>query len=297
MIYIVLDTNIFVRIWTQAKRGNEVEILDSLLELAAKNVLRILVPEIVKLEVDAKWRTFPNDLGNAVGDVAAKIEKALEKGVWNEIEPIRPETKAFLEQWKKRTREQCEERFERIQGFLRSEYVQVIAFTPDIMCHGKRLMIGGRMSNSSVGDQDAFIAQSLISFFTGNNSKDATLLFCCENASDFAVEAGDEIALRHEIRELLPRSSFFRNLQLLLESAASHDIPPEPATEVVRQAEDAERAINDRMRRIKEQFDDELAAIRAVERAAQDFRLSIPEHQLEAMRAAETPQQDDLPAP
>ena len=44
-----------------------------------------------------------------------------------------------------------------------SQYVETIPFTPDVMFHGKRLMIAGLMPNGR-NDQDAFIVQSLIGF-------------------------------------------------------------------------------------------------------------------------------------
>jgi hypothetical protein len=42
MIYVVIDTSILVRTWTQAKAGCEIENLAELSALAAKNAIRVL---------------------------------------------------------------------------------------------------------------------------------------------------------------------------------------------------------------------------------------------------------------
>ncbi len=243
MIYIVLDTSIFVKVWTQSQPGNEIENLEVLAELGREDALRIVVPEIVSLEIESNWQSFPNDFGNATSGAKSTVEKALEKLSWNEIEGIKPAISTFVDDWKLKTCNECEQRYKVTQQFLAAENVIKVAFTPAIMCEGKKLMINGSMPKNGRSDQDAFIVQSLICFFELQKDENAVLFFCSSNLRDFSVETKDGISgLRLGVRGKLPSCSFFGDLGSLVKAAKDHQPIMEPALEEVREAENEQRA-------------------------------------------------------
>jgi hypothetical protein len=196
--------------------------------------------------MESKWRSFPNDLGNAVSNAKTTAQEDWGKktgGVWNELGNFKADFSKFCDDWKQQMRNDCEQRYKEIQQFLASKHVVTIPFTPEIMCQGKRLMISGLMRNSRDSDQDAYIVQSLIGFFEKHKEQDAILYFCSENKRDFAVDLENDkgIALKDGIRHLLPPSSFFEALQPSVKAAREHKQPIELNPEELQKAEAREK--------------------------------------------------------
>src|SRR5260370_11976073 len=130
MIYPVIDTSILVRVWCQGKPGCEIEQLRELRSLAEKKAVRLLVPEVVKLEIEKKWRSFPQDLGSKFAIVKERLEQALldlgkQGKFWSEIHDLQKSHGEFLSDWKEQKRKACEARFNEIRALLTSKHVEV----------------------------------------------------------------------------------------------------------------------------------------------------------------------------
>src|SRR5439155_19707748 len=98
---------------------------------------------------EGHWRSFRNELGNEFGKAKTETERPLGKPgvVWNEIDDFKADHSKFCDDWKEQKHKNCKKRYEQIQEFLASKHVQAIPFTPEIMFHGKRLIIAGLMPN------------------------------------------------------------------------------------------------------------------------------------------------------
>lgn len=245
VIYVVIDTSTFVKTWTHSAPGSEIGTLTMLAELVDNGTICILLPEVVELEIQKNWRSFAFDVKKGVSDLKLKVDVPLkqEKSVWNEIEAIRTAITRFWSDWETQFLTECEERYRLLREFLDSARVTKIAFTPEIMFHGKRLMISGAMNKSERGDQDAFIVQSVIQQLQDAHSPHDYLYFCTQNVKDFAVSTDARVtALRLGVREKLPKSSFFTDLTSLVAAAREHIPPDEPDPSKVQDAEDRETA-------------------------------------------------------
>jgi hypothetical protein len=84
-IYIFLDTSILVRIVSQGKPGCEIAQFTALKTLVEGGAVRLLVPEVVLLELEKSRRTFATDLDLHYEALKASIRKP---SVWSEMQDI-----------------------------------------------------------------------------------------------------------------------------------------------------------------------------------------------------------------
>ena len=244
VLYVLLDSNIFIRVGSQGKPGCEIEHLRELGSMAEKKALRLLFPEVVKLEIEKHWQSFPQDLGNNVGGIRDRLSQALDKPpIWSELEDLRAALVQFLDTWKGDKRRDCEARHKEIQALV-SKHAEAIPLTYDIFLNAKRRQIAGKKPEpNNRADQDALIVESLCSFFRTCRDKEATLFFCSENTRDFALEIDEKgrYTLHPTIKDDLPESAFFTSLEPLVSYARKHKPPPPPAREEVEAALKRER--------------------------------------------------------
>jgi hypothetical protein len=67
MKYLVIDTNIWVRVVSQGKPGCEIAHLDDLRSLVEESKLTLLLPEVVQLELGKSWRSFNETVTIEIG--------------------------------------------------------------------------------------------------------------------------------------------------------------------------------------------------------------------------------------
>src|SRR4051812_12949696 len=84
MIYAFVDTNIFVRIATQGRPGCEQAHFDNLRVLVQEGMFRLLVPEVVTLEVEKLFKGLPRSIESACDKLNDSVSKATQD-TWNEI--------------------------------------------------------------------------------------------------------------------------------------------------------------------------------------------------------------------
>ena len=82
MIYAFVDTNILIRVLSQGKPGCEPELFEDLRTLVTGNAFRLLVPDVVRFELEKQMRDFPRELRDQFGALKASVNKT---HVWSEI--------------------------------------------------------------------------------------------------------------------------------------------------------------------------------------------------------------------
>ena len=160
MMYSFVDTNIFLRIISQGQPGCEVERFEDLVVLAEGAVIRLLVPEVLMLELENKFRQLPRTFESHCDKLTAGLTKTTEN-IWNEIDPLKAGLLDQVAQYKKGKLAECAQMSTRLVKFLRSPSIQPIPLTNDIWLDTQRRLIGGRMPNTKkTADRDASICSS-----------------------------------------------------------------------------------------------------------------------------------------
>lgn len=278
MIYAFVDANILIRVLSQGKPGCEPELFADLRTLADGSAIQLLVPDVVRFEMDRQMRDLPRVLRSRFGELKASVNKTT---VWSEITDAKQSVLDHLDAQRETKESGWRERFKMVDALLTSESVVRLPYTPEIMCRTRiRLMRGIKPHK----DQDAAIVESLALFFEKCPDENPVLLFCSENFTDFAIELeslknGDRrFAIDPEIAPVLPQVHYFVRLDALLEIDKGYEsLPTPPASSEIAQALGQMGELRD------EGYDDTdeyLAAMAEVEsfydeRLSQEFMSSI----------------------
>ena len=239
MIYLCCDTNIYVRILTQSRPGCEPEHFDDLKALVQGNLARLLVPELVLLELQKHRSVFPSLFAKRFEEFK---KVAVPKNLWNEIEDVGKAVLDLLDQKLEEKTSRFTERYPALYDWLTSSETTIIPFTPEIHFQAKRRLISGQMPQlEKKAENDACIVESLGSFFTINGVADHVLYFCTENYSDFAIELPVDTKARRRvfhpiIQSGLPPTSVFGDLASLMYFAKGYESFPEPTPEEIAEA-------------------------------------------------------------
>jgi hypothetical protein len=232
MIYAFIDSNIFIRVMSQGKPGCEAHLFDDLRTLAEGNAIALIIPEVVLFELERQMQ----DLDKLVRQHFGKMKEAVNKTtVWSEVADAKLSVLSNLDIARNEKIESWNKTYSDIMTFLNSDYVKQIPYTPEIMCQAKSRIIRGAMPKSTGNqDQDAAIVESLAAFFAKCGDKDAVLLFCSENHTDFAIEVTKtgsrdrRFALHPLIASSLPITHYFFQLSDLLKIDRGYESLPKP---------------------------------------------------------------------
>lgn len=237
MIYICLDTNVYIRLLSQGRPGCEPRHFDDLQTLVQGKAATLLVPEVVLLELQKEWPIIKEKIHTELDTFTAEIKKIK---IWNEVEDVKGSCIKAIDEQKKAKAKQAEGRYRAMDEFLTSNLPTVIKFTPDILFRAKRRMISGRMPRTA-SEADCMIWESLQAFFETNGQEpDARLYFCSENHNDFAVsvEMKNErvFSLHPALKAGMPQVHYVLDLEQLLRFARGADEPDEPTIEAIEEA-------------------------------------------------------------
>lgn len=216
---------------SQGKSGCEMNYFEDLKTLVENKVINLLIPEIILLELEKEQRLSAEKFKNELG----KLKKSISlTETWSEIQDVKSHLNNIIQQKKEEKIKDWENKYSIIRKFLKSDLIEFIPITADILCRGKRRLIAGRMPvTNKQSDQDVLLIESLVSFFEKNTEKNAKLLFCSENYKDFAVECKTEtrsrkFMLHPLIQEDLPKSRYFIDLESMLDFSKGYKNLPEP---------------------------------------------------------------------
>jgi hypothetical protein len=227
--FVVLDTNILIRIVSQGQQG--FEHWDELRAMVERGEVTLLSPAIVLME-------FQKQVWNSEEDFHIQTARILESlkatwgNLWNEV---RDNLKGFLEaqlaQWRTDIQNDWKKKGEEISAWLKGNQVVVLPFNQDIWFRAKQRLIEGRLPKSTnpkesdkdnkskarewERDNDCCLIESLVAHFTGD-AKDKQLFLCTENLDDFGFKVEAKKSLDSRLQVGLPPCEIFTDLKSLV---------------------------------------------------------------------------------
>jgi hypothetical protein len=253
-VYIFLDTNIYIRYLMQGKPGCDPQFFQGLKQLIDNGKARLLLPEIVLLELEKFWSRMESVLDDKFKEMKAGLEayfKGQAAKSWNELGDVKDSMLKALDEKKRHKIKTAQQHYQHLRDLFRSEQVDSIPFGQEIWLRGKRRSIAGKMpykEDEASGEKkpdkqdrenDACIVESLHSYFEKNAH--GVLYFCSENVKDFGHGDGGSIYLDATIRQGLPKAPYFTDLQCLVEFANNPKDTKEPTPEEEKKDVEKER--------------------------------------------------------
>ena len=239
MKYLVIDTNIWVRVISQGKPGCEIAHLDKLRTLVEESGITLLLPEVVQLELGKNWRSFTETVELEIGKLEKELDSLLRKPFWTEIEDVQKSLREFLIDQKTKKVEAATERYQKVQRLLSSSKVVVLPFTPEIHFRGRKRLMAGRMPKpENRAHSDACLVESLAVYFSSIGQKDDhELCFCSENVGDFGLAAKDRHIIHPLHKDDLPvATEYCISLENVIAFLASEQKAVAPTPEVIKEA-------------------------------------------------------------
>lgn len=237
VIYVFIDTNLWVRLLSQGKPGCEPVFFDEIKELVGSSKITLILPEIVELELEKQWRAFREDVTKDIGKLSQKLDSLLKEKVWEEIEDVRAALPSFLVERRDVKIKDAERYFDQIQQFFRQPQLVKIPLTQELFFLGRKRLMAGRMKRTeSNAHSDACIVEAIVGHFKTSTDKDIQFLFCSENIADFALETKEGFVLHPLVKEGLPTTKFFVSLRGMIEFYKSNAKIQEPPKEEVDKA-------------------------------------------------------------
>lgn len=234
MKYIFIDTNIYIYCALLTNLEYKSDTIDSLISFLKRKDVRLLFPDVVKLEFLNKSSIVYDNMINSKIDLVKKIQNITfpeyfihqKKQIINDLNESLDSSRENL----KRTTRIL------IEDILNLKNTIYLTSTSETMLNSyKRALEGKKPYNrklcTTCGEMtqplnvDCIIIEMLKEFFIKNMSKHDELLFCTNNTKDFAVF--NNINNKHEIceeikKDLILDIKFFNSLPKLLEEEGKY---------------------------------------------------------------------------
>jgi len=189
MIYICIDTNVYIHILTEVIENNDKEHNDAPIQLeelnilSQKGIIKLLVPEVVKLELQKANNKAEEDYKRDYSILIDTIDKAAAK-LWNEIRDSRNKIISLTEEEQNKKISYWNNEYKRLITFFEKDYIQTIELTPDIICEGYKKKIADLITDSQMND--ALIIESVYSYLKKKDwGNDDLLFFITGDKKDF----------------------------------------------------------------------------------------------------------------
>lgn len=180
MIYVSIDTNIYVNILTEVMANDNAEENDipsqlgDLNLLCKKGAVTLLIPEVVKLELQKSNSKFEEDYKRAYSKLIDYIDKYSE-GSWSEIREVKRKVIDLIEGEQDNKVCYWEEEYAKLMNFFGNGYIQHIELIPDTICKTYKNKIAGLITDSQLND--ALIIESIHCYLKQQEMNDDDLLF------------------------------------------------------------------------------------------------------------------------
>jgi RNA polymerase sigma factor (sigma-70 family) len=234
MRYLVIDTNIWVRVISQGKPGCEIAHLEDLHNFLEESKVILLLPEVVQLEIGKNWRSFTDKVEIEIGKMEKELDSFLKKPFWSEIQDVQKSLRDFLADQKAKKITAATERYEKVRSLLASPKIVLLPFTQEINFRGRKRLMAGKMPKpENLAHSDACILESLAEFFLNVGRADTIeLCFCSENVGDFGLAAKERHIIHPLHKDDLPAATeYCISLQQVIAFFKSEEkvLPPSPA--------------------------------------------------------------------
>lgn len=230
MIYLFADTNIFIYCALITKGNYTTQTIDNLYKVINQKNVRLIVPEIIKLEFNNKAKSiFKNDVSNNINRVKKEIQNiSFPEYLGEEKHMIENNIDSLLKE--------REENLKRVNSkmlndILKNKNTILLELNNDIFIKAyKRALEGKKPHKGSFCNYcynleqpinaDCIIIESLIEYFKDKDASNDELIFCSNNTKDFA--SFDENKKQHFLhediqKELNIKTKYYHNLPDLLQ--------------------------------------------------------------------------------
>ena len=182
MIYLFIDTNVYIRILTEEKLHT---FLEDIKLLARSKLVKLIVPEVVILEMIKQNKSAIREFNNTYNKLKKDLNKS-KNDIWSEVRNSIDEICKTVENEKSKKIKLWNSNYDRLISFLESDDVDFVEFTPQIICNGHKRIISGGLPRSTSVDQDAFNIESVISFMSNVDAHiDYELIVCTNDLKDY----------------------------------------------------------------------------------------------------------------
>lgn len=192
MIYVSIDTNVYVNLLTEVLVNDNAEInaipsqLEDLNLLCREGVVTLLMPEVVKLELHKSNSKVEEDYKREYSKLINYIDKYSESP-WSEIREVKKKVIDLIEAEQDNKVCYWKEEYAKLMKFFTNKYIQYIELTPDVICQVYKKKIAGLITDSQLND--ALIIESIHYYFKQQEIDDEDLLlFITEDKKDFFVK-------------------------------------------------------------------------------------------------------------
>ena len=242
------DTNILVRSWTQGKSGCEMNHWETIRKKCEAGELTLLVTEVVLLEAENQWQQLLDDIDTKLAAVETSLNNmfANKPHDWSEIKDVGQLVVDQVVRARATKKQTAKENHDTIDSILRAPYAKFLPYSPEVHFRMKKRMLAGRFPRikERYSEADCAIIESICQYFE-QNAGEHSLIFCSENHSDFGTKVDSRFYLHPILKEGLPQTELFLNLNSVVEALeANHPQEKVSTTEVVAAAErDREKQI------------------------------------------------------
>jgi hypothetical protein len=212
MKYIFIDTNLFIEVITSNEGGN---ILDSVLKQLNKKNVKIILPEVIKIEILTQYSYWKKGVADSVRmNLTTKNILGIREELTNkeknnrkkqtgetEAEKIDSVIESDIEKIAKKIQSHYESISNKIEIIFTHKNTNLVELTDHILLAGMRRSVLKKSpytktekstENAHTKDIDCIAFESLLAFLEGHHEefKDATLIMCVSD-KDYLSEDGE----------------------------------------------------------------------------------------------------------
>ena len=189
MNYLVLDTNIYINLYLRRAETVTAPCLDGLSKLLETDQIKIVLPEIIKIEFKRIIEPTFKKSQEFLKEVKNNIDKII---LPHDIpDKLRQETKNNLMEILSKFKDiNIQEQIKPILDIMKHKNTVLVEITDDLILKAYRRVLEKKApahNRNKKSEADCLIVESMISYFSGINDKEK-IFFITNNKSDFAIK-------------------------------------------------------------------------------------------------------------
>ncbi|WP_435020269.1 PIN domain-containing protein [Tundrisphaera sp. TA3] len=241
-VYVAIDSNIFIRGWTQGKPGCEIDHWRGLQSKVDAGEVTILVPEVVTLECEKQWQVSRLTIDKHLKDAKSKItDWFMQNFKSTEIEDIGESLRAEVESLHKKKTAMMNANREEQRKLLNFASTIKLPYSQKLWFYAHKRLLSGNYPNAEDRNNnpwaDCAIIETFEGFFADKNLEECQLLFCSENLKDFGIQVGaGKYTLHPLLKDGFPLTEIFLDLRSMMKFILAGDEVTEPSEEDVQEA-------------------------------------------------------------
>lgn len=271
MIYVCLDTCVYVAMFKRDQKGCDAKVRQELKSLLESGKAVLLLPEVVRLELNKVWEGLRRGVKKHFGQLPGlleghyKIAEAIPAAFAEETaDDLGRAIAKAIEETHGSFDAKIKALWEEVLGLFSPKYTKVIPLDNDVLLRVKKRQIAQshpvhdpppkpdrRGQTQAPTDKrelecDLAIIESLVFYFQQHPDDQAAVFFCTNNTRDFALNLGSneepQWTLHPSYLDEFPKRFFFTSLDSLVQALKGEKTPEQPTPEQVEKALEREKA-------------------------------------------------------